>query len=75
MSRVYEVDDRYYLREAWCGLTDEPTDLSDELVAYYRQVLATHTTKPEAGACGCAASPVARIGSTRTTASPPPASS
>ncbi len=32
-------------------MTSGEHDLSDDLVAYYRQVLITHTTKPEVGAC------------------------
>jgi hypothetical protein len=32
-------------------MSDHAPDLSDELVAYHRQVLATHATKPEVGVC------------------------
>jgi hypothetical protein len=30
---------------------DDGPDLSDELAAYHRQVLVTHATNPETGAC------------------------
>ncbi len=49
--RGLDAEAAHRTADAGLPMTDDIPELSDELVAYYRQVLTTHATKPDTGTC------------------------